>query len=398
MSELVRSMDRLLLLLGESAGYHVERRYTQAASEAAALLKSAESAVLLLRRRVAIGADAPTFAFVGNNNAGKSTLLNALLGRSVLPTGIRPLTALPIEVRAGPQPGLGFVSTSGAARRTTQVFRSEEALVERIGELFDAETGRPTVEARRIVIELADDPLLGTGITLVDTPGFNVAQVGEASGTHEASLRAYLDEAVDALQVVWVVSARQSVTAAEKRFFLTALDGECAEIALTRSDGANESARRHIAEQVYVNVFGVPIEEGPKRCPPLHFVSGGLGLQARQRRNGREYEASGVSGLEQALRAYADPREREHRASQPLLRMVGELRSALEGLRGGRGRFEGWWRPDSFDRFRDRVGDRAGGELAPAAVHGHLVRLLTEPHASAHGAGRAGRDGQGGRR
>lgn len=393
MSDLVRSIDRLLLLLGESGGYHADRRYTQAASEAAEAMKSAEAALLVLRRRVAIGADAPTFAFVGNNNAGKSTLLNALLGRHVLPTGIRPLTALPIEVRNGPQPALGYVSTGGVARRTMQSFKSEAALIERIAEIFDLETGRPTIEARRVVIELADDPLLATGLTLVDTPGFNVVQAGESSGTHEASLRSFLDEAADDLQVVWVVSARQSVTAAEKRFFLTALDGECAELVFTRADGASESARRHLAEQVYANVFGVPVEEGASRCPPIHFVSGALGLRARQQANGGDYEVSGVSGLEKSLRAYADPKEREACVSQPLLRLAGDLRSALEGLRGPRGRFEGWWRPDSFDRFVERRAD----ERAPLPLQAQLVRILTEPRTAIVGSGRANPGARGGR-
>ncbi len=41
----------------------------------------------------------------GRVSAGKSSLLNHLLGGNFLPVGVTPVTALPIRLRYGPQPG-----------------------------------------------------------------------------------------------------------------------------------------------------------------------------------------------------------------------------------------------------------------------------------------------------
>ena len=51
----------------------------------------------------------------GEAKRGKSTLVNALLGRPVLPTGVTPLTALPTTVRYGQDEGVAALCADGHA-------------------------------------------------------------------------------------------------------------------------------------------------------------------------------------------------------------------------------------------------------------------------------------------
>ncbi|MHB8440386.1 MAG: dynamin family protein, partial [Acidimicrobiales bacterium] len=54
-------------------------------------------------------------AVVGEFKRGKSTLLNALVGLDVLPTGVLPVTAVPIELAAGD--GSAVVTFDDGSRR-----------------------------------------------------------------------------------------------------------------------------------------------------------------------------------------------------------------------------------------------------------------------------------------
>lgn len=53
---------------------------------------------------------------VGEAKRGKSTLVNALLGREVLPTGVTPLTALPTTVTHGTGEAMEVAFTDGRTR------------------------------------------------------------------------------------------------------------------------------------------------------------------------------------------------------------------------------------------------------------------------------------------
>jgi hypothetical protein len=64
-------------------------------------------------------------AVLGQFKRGKSSLLNALLGRSLLPVAITPLTAVPTFVRHAPTPSLILTSTSGQ-QETKKITNIEE--------------------------------------------------------------------------------------------------------------------------------------------------------------------------------------------------------------------------------------------------------------------------------
>jgi GTP-binding protein EngB required for normal cell division len=101
-------------------------------------------------------------AFFGRVSSGKSSLLNALLGKEILPVGINPITAVPTKLRSGP---------SSRAIMTFVDGHSEEIPLDEIAH-FVTEQGNPgnTRNVIRAVAEIPS-PTLTQGIVLVDTPG-----------------------------------------------------------------------------------------------------------------------------------------------------------------------------------------------------------------------------------
>lgn len=101
-------------------------------------------------------------AVIGEFKRGKSTLINALLGADLLPTGVLPVTAVPTLVRYGIQP-----------RVTIRLLDGTEAAID-IGELHgyltEQENPGNHKGLREAIIEYPT-PLLKSGLILVDTPG-----------------------------------------------------------------------------------------------------------------------------------------------------------------------------------------------------------------------------------
>lgn len=101
-------------------------------------------------------------AIIGDFKRGKSTLVNALLGAPVLPTGVIPVTAVPTLCRWGETPRL----TVRCVGRADAVHELDELA------RFVTEEGNPRNQrgVRDVLVEYPA-PLLARGIVLVDTPG-----------------------------------------------------------------------------------------------------------------------------------------------------------------------------------------------------------------------------------
>jgi hypothetical protein len=141
-----------------------------------------------------------TLLVVGEYKRGKSTLVNALLGKPVLPAGVIPLTSVVTEIAHGDTPAV-LVEFADGATLTVPPGRLNE---------FVTEPGNPANQkgVRRVLVH---DPaaLLAEGVRIVDTPG-----VGSIHGHNTRAAYGYLDEA-DA--VVFVMAADQPIGDEERR-------------------------------------------------------------------------------------------------------------------------------------------------------------------------------------
>jgi len=135
----------------------------------------------------------------GEAKRGKSTLVNALLGRSVLPIGVLPLTALATTVRYGHDDTVIAAFLDG---------RTEEFPVSALDDLV-TERGNPG--NRRLLRSgtvMAGAPLLARGAELVDTPGTGSVH-GHSTNEAQAAL-ATMDAAV------FVLAGDPPVSASER--------------------------------------------------------------------------------------------------------------------------------------------------------------------------------------
>jgi Dynamin family len=147
----------------------------------------------------------------GEAKRGKSTLVNALLGRALLPMGVTPLTALATTVRYGRDEEASAVFRDGRAERFP------------LSALDDLVTERGNPGNRRglaSVTVVVDAPVLARGVELVDTPG-----TGSVYAHNTAEAEAAL-ETMDA--AVFVLTADPPLSASER-----ALMARVAELSVT---------------------------------------------------------------------------------------------------------------------------------------------------------------------
>jgi hypothetical protein len=113
-------------------------------------------------------------ACVGQFKRGKSTLIGALIGESILPTGFVPVTAVPTVIRYGSTQSARIRSAGGAwqeiALRELELYVSEEYNPENVKKVAEAEVFFPS-------------PLLAKGMCLVDTPGLGSVFSGNTAAT-----------------------------------------------------------------------------------------------------------------------------------------------------------------------------------------------------------------------
>lgn len=119
-------------------------------------------------------------AVFGRVSTGKSSLLNRLLERDVLPVGVTPITAIPTRIGFGRDPRL-CVTFADAPSRELDVAALSAYASER-------ENPGNTKRVTRLRVELPSD-FLQSGITLVDTPG-----LGSLATTGAAETLAYLPQ------------------------------------------------------------------------------------------------------------------------------------------------------------------------------------------------------------
>ena len=186
--------------------------YGQAKHAVAALISAAQAHMESHRREragaaahnllVRLAEDHFNLAVVGQFKRGKSSLINAILGKDILPTAIVPLTSVVTTLRHGSEERV-LVRCEGVP---APLILPTSSLAE-----YVTERGNPNNEKRVISVDVeVPASFLHRGLHLVDTPG-----VGSARQQNTATTYAFLPEA-DA--VIFVTSVDSSLTEAELRF------------------------------------------------------------------------------------------------------------------------------------------------------------------------------------
>ncbi|WP_055107834.1 dynamin family protein [Paenibacillus ihumii] len=130
-----------------------------------------------------LAADELTLSFCGHFSAGKSSLINRLCGKQVLPSGPIPTTANVAAIRNGePRAVLTRAEAAGQGTDATAEGRSEQIELN-IDQLDDYCRDGNTYS----MISLWDDvPILGQHGVLLDTPGVDSNDAGHAMATNSA--------------------------------------------------------------------------------------------------------------------------------------------------------------------------------------------------------------------
>ncbi|HVZ88012.1 MAG TPA: dynamin family protein, partial [Polyangia bacterium] len=136
-------------------------------------------------------------AVMGEFNVGKSSLVNALCGEEVAPTGVTPTTATINVLRYGERPEARVIHQDGTAR---SIAAADVAAF--LTGLRDADAA----EVRSVEIFLPVEAL--RRVEIVDTPGLNSIRP-----EHERVARDFLR---DADAIVWVFAAGQAAKATER--------------------------------------------------------------------------------------------------------------------------------------------------------------------------------------
>jgi GTP-binding protein EngB required for normal cell division len=138
---------------------------------------------------------------VGEAKRGKSTVVNALLGRAVLPAGVVPLTAVPATVVHAPPAAEGIeVGFTGGRTECFPLARLPD---------FGTERGNPA--NRRCVSQLTvrlAAPILARGLEIVDTPGTGSVH------THNTAAADAVLPSMDA--AIFVLTSDPPVSASER--------------------------------------------------------------------------------------------------------------------------------------------------------------------------------------
>lgn len=127
-------------------------------------------------------------AVLGQFKSGKSSLLNAVLGESVLPVGVLPLTAVITRIADGTQRLVQVTYTDG---------RVEEVALTRLAE-YVTEAGNPGNQRRVAVVDVLLPAMRDLpGVRLVDTPG-----LGSVFAHNTEATRAWMPNVAAAMVAV----------------------------------------------------------------------------------------------------------------------------------------------------------------------------------------------------
>jgi len=260
-------------------------------------------------------------AVLGQFKRGKSTLLNALLGVPVLPSGVIPVTAVPTFLQAATAPRLRVTYITGA---TTEFEIAGSATIrERLSQLVTEEANPKNALSLARVDVLLPSPLLAQGVVLVDTPG-----VGSTLRHNTTTAEAALAECDAAL---FVLSPDPPITEVEVDY-LSQIRRNVARIIVVLNKIDTVAPEEQATAEAYLR--GVLVKQAG--MPPgtaIFALSARNALRAKESGDTGALRASGLPDLEAHLVQFlASEKQATLRAAvaRKASDLIGELRLEAE--------------------------------------------------------------------
>jgi GTP-binding protein EngB required for normal cell division len=303
-------MDRNIVIPFEDAKPESRRAMDSVIDEAVAIAGIAAQPLAALRAKLA--EHAFNLVVVGEFKRGKSTVINALLGTDLLPTGVVPLTSVVTLLRYGDTPGATVVFENGETRAVPL-----DTLSDYVTERGNSKNAKGV---REVAVSCPAEWLKG-GIRLVDTPGIGSVHRHNTEVTYQ-----YLPQA-DA--VILVASVEQPVSSVELDF-LADIRRYAGKVfcLLNKTDYLNEAELAEsvaFATQALREALGVPV--------PVFPVSARLALRGRTENDPELLARSRFPEFDAALRRFLLEEGGEvwlNSVRQHLLRLLAESRLSVE--------------------------------------------------------------------
>ncbi|MFN2541622.1 MAG: dynamin family protein [Chthoniobacterales bacterium] len=238
-------------------------------------------------------------AVLGQFKRGKSTVLNALLGQAVLPTGVVPVTAIATFLEPGAAPTIRV--TYGSGKTESFDLANAETLCERLAAFVTEEANpRNILNVGRVEVFLPAE-LLERGVVLIDTPG-----VGSTLAHNTAAADAILPESDAAL---FVVSADPPITEIEIEYLARIRQTVARLIIVLNKIDILEAEEQEKAATFLRNAL--VDHAGIDPFTPIFLLSAREGLRAKQSGNRGALETSGLVELEKHLVQFLATEKRE---------------------------------------------------------------------------------------
>jgi GTP-binding protein EngB required for normal cell division len=234
---------------------------------------------------VQLAEDRFNLAVVGQFKRGKSTLMNAVLGRDLLPTGLLPLTSAITTLCYGPQERVVVRRKESSWEQDVPLAQLPDYITERGNPgnekgLLEARVELPVLFLRR-------------GLHFIDTPG-----IGSARHENTATTYAFLPQMA---AVIFVTSVEAPLSQAEEGFLLD-IRGQVRHlfVVVNKLDLLAGTDREDVLGYIHLHVEQL-LGRGAVHLYPL---SARDGLTAKLNHDDAGLSRSGLAAFEQALAAF----------------------------------------------------------------------------------------------
>lgn len=250
----------------------------------------------------------PVIAFVGLTNAGKSTLLSALLGAKVAPARNRPWSSVPVEYRYSEHYEINaeFTDTIDTAAST---FHSADQMLKAIEGYATAQGDANT----RILYAKIPSELLRNGLAIADTPGFGAATAA-GGDNHGSSLLEYLPQAD---YIFWVIKSLQGITMVELDFYNKFLKDRCTDIVVNCYDEYSAEEREE-----FIRVNEAPLSNRFR----WHFIDARGALRAKTDNDNSLLKASGMGDFEIKISSLSPTEKRIEYLNGALIKFFDDIK------------------------------------------------------------------------